>query len=50
VLVRSALEGLLSANIALPQPHGQGLDAVEFCRILSGRSTGSGLLNQEVPF
>jgi uncharacterized protein (TIGR03083 family) len=26
------------------------LDAVEFCRILSGRSTGSGLLNQEVPF
>lgn len=26
------------------------LDAVEFCRILSGRSSGSGLLNQEVPF
>ena len=26
------------------------LDAVEFCRILSGRGTGSGLLTQEVPF
>ncbi len=26
------------------------LDAVEFCRILSGRSGGSGLLSQEVPF
>jgi uncharacterized protein (TIGR03083 family) len=26
------------------------LDAVEFCRILSGRATGAGLLNQEVPF
>jgi hypothetical protein len=26
------------------------LDAVEFCRILSGRATGSGLLTQEVPF
>jgi uncharacterized protein (TIGR03083 family) len=26
------------------------LDAVEFCRILSGRSTGSGLLTTEVPF
>jgi len=26
------------------------LDAVEFCRILSGRSSGSGLLDQEVPF
>jgi uncharacterized protein (TIGR03083 family) len=26
------------------------LDAVEFCRILSGRATGSGLLNTEVPF
>ena len=26
------------------------LDAVEFCRILSGRSAGSGLLDQEVPF
>jgi uncharacterized protein (TIGR03083 family) len=27
-----------------------GLDAVEFCRILSGRATGDGLLLQEVPF
>jgi hypothetical protein len=26
------------------------VDAVEFCRILSGRGDGSGLLNQEVPF
>lgn len=26
------------------------LDAVEFCRILSGRATGEGLLTQEVPF
>jgi uncharacterized protein (TIGR03083 family) len=26
------------------------LDAVEFCRILSGRATGTGLLTQEVPF
>jgi len=26
------------------------LDAIEFCRILSGRATGSGLLDQEVPF
>ncbi len=26
------------------------VDAVEFCRILSGRATGAGLLTQEVPF
>jgi uncharacterized protein (TIGR03083 family) len=26
------------------------IDAVEFCRILSGRATGTGLLTQEVPF
>jgi uncharacterized protein (TIGR03083 family) len=26
------------------------LDAVEFCRILSGRAAGAGLLTQEVPF
>ncbi len=26
------------------------IDAVEFCRILSGRATGPGLLTQEVPF
>ena len=25
-------------------------DAVEFCRVLSGRGTGSGLLSQQVPF
>ena len=35
--------------------HGDGgeasrLDAVEFCRTLSGRATGAGLLTQEVPF
>jgi hypothetical protein len=26
------------------------LDAVEFCRLLSGRGTGPGLLGQQVPF
>lgn len=26
------------------------LDAVEFCRVLSGRGSGSGLLSQQVPF
>ncbi len=26
------------------------LDAVEFCRVLSGRGTGAGLLGQQVPF
>jgi len=26
------------------------IDAVEFCRVLSGRATGVGLLSQEVPF
>jgi uncharacterized protein (TIGR03083 family) len=26
------------------------LDAIEFCRVLSGRGTGSGLLDTEVPF
>ena len=26
------------------------IDAVEFCRILSGRATGTGLLDQKVPF
>jgi hypothetical protein len=26
------------------------LDAVEFCRILSGRAKGTGLLSTEVPF
>jgi uncharacterized protein (TIGR03083 family) len=32
--------------------HGEAisLDAVELCRILSGRTTGAGLLTQEVPF
>ena len=32
--------------------HGEdiALDAVEFCRILSGRAAGTGLLTQEVPF
>jgi uncharacterized protein (TIGR03083 family) len=32
------------------QGEGYDLDAVEFCRILSGRSHGEGLLRQEVPF
>ena len=26
------------------------IDAVEFCRVLSGRADGAGLLTQEVPF
>jgi hypothetical protein len=26
------------------------IDAIEFCRILSGRASGAGLLTQEVPF
>jgi len=26
------------------------LDAIEYCRILSGRAAGTGLLTQEVPF
>ncbi|MGQ0618068.1 MAG: hypothetical protein ACT4PW_13950 [Acidimicrobiia bacterium] len=26
------------------------LDAVEFCRVLSGRGSGDGLLAEEVPF
>lgn len=26
------------------------IDAIEFCRILSGRASGDGLLTQEVPF
>ncbi len=26
------------------------LDAVEFCRVLSGRGTGEGLLGEQVPF
>jgi uncharacterized protein (TIGR03083 family) len=32
--------------------HGEAitLDAVEFCRIISGRAAGTGLLTQEVPF
>jgi hypothetical protein len=32
--------------------HGEQLrlDAVEFCRILSGRGSGTGLLTHEVPF
>jgi hypothetical protein len=36
----------------LPLSGGEGVtcDAVEFCRILSGRATGTGLLAQPVPF
>jgi uncharacterized protein (TIGR03083 family) len=45
------LEGPAGGTFA----HGRGgeeitLDAIEFCRILSGRATGAGLLTQEVPF
>jgi uncharacterized protein (TIGR03083 family) len=32
------------------RPDGLELDAVEFCRVLSGRGTAGGLLAQEVPF
>jgi uncharacterized protein (TIGR03083 family) len=41
--------GLLSATAAEPEPSWT-LDAVEFCRILSGRGAGEGLLGTRVPF
>jgi hypothetical protein len=46
-----ALDGPAGGNftqgVGGDKPH---LDAVEFCRILSGRSSGLGPLEQEVPF
>jgi uncharacterized protein (TIGR03083 family) len=41
-----------AAGGAFTSGHGEHItiDAVEFCRILSGRATGTGLLAQEVPF
>jgi len=45
------LDGAAGGNYTLGTggPHLQ-LDAVEFCRVLSGRGTGDGLLAQQVPF
>ena len=45
------LEGLAGGNYATDDP-GETItiDAVEFCRTVSGRAPGSGLLTQEVPF
>jgi len=39
--------GTWSSGVDGPQVE---LDAVEFCRVLSGRETGTGLLATEVPF
>ena len=46
------LRGSAGGNFIGESDQGEGydLDAVEFCRILSGRSHGEGLLGQEVPF
>jgi len=33
-----------------PEGEEMGLDAIEFCRILSGRAAGSGLLDADIPF
>jgi uncharacterized protein (TIGR03083 family) len=46
-----ALEGP-AGGIFAQGPHGDEIviDAVEFCRVLSGRGHGSGLLSQKVPF
>ncbi|MEY2566286.1 MAG: hypothetical protein QOE35_815 [Actinomycetota bacterium] len=56
-LVLAGPAGGTYTSADLPAPPGGGdsgehlgLDAVEFCRILSGRGTGSGLLAQGVPF
>jgi len=45
------LEGLAGGNYATDDP-GETItiDAVEFCRTVSGRAPGTGLLTQEVPF
>lgn len=46
------LEGPAGGTFASASPGGETItvDAVEFCRILSGRGHGEGLLAQEVPF
>jgi hypothetical protein len=46
------LRGSAGGNFIGESDKGEGydLDAVEFCRTLSGRSHGEGLLGQEVPF
>ncbi|MDQ3108219.1 MAG: maleylpyruvate isomerase family mycothiol-dependent enzyme [Actinomycetota bacterium] len=46
------LEGLAGGTFTTGPGTGETLtlDAVEFCRILSGRASGTGLLTQEVPF
>jgi hypothetical protein len=45
------LEGVAGGSFAQGQ-RGEAirLDAVEFCRVLSGRGHGAGLLSQKVPF
>lgn len=50
--VTLTLTGPAGGTFAAPgeDPELIELDAVEFCRIVSGRSTGAGLLNHEVPF
>jgi uncharacterized protein (TIGR03083 family) len=50
--VTLTLTGPAGGTFAAPgeDPEQIELDAVEFCRIVSGRSTGAGLLNHEVPF
>jgi uncharacterized protein (TIGR03083 family) len=45
------LQGAAGGSFAQGQRGEQmSLDAVEFCRVLSGRGQGSGLLSQKVPF
>ena len=45
------LEGVAGGTFAQGQTREEiRLDAVEFCRVLSGRGQGSGLLSQKVPF
>jgi uncharacterized protein (TIGR03083 family) len=46
------LTGPLDATYVAGDGHGEPItiDAVDFCRTISGRAPGSGLLNQEVPF
>ncbi|HVM53204.1 MAG TPA: maleylpyruvate isomerase family mycothiol-dependent enzyme [Acidimicrobiales bacterium] len=42
--------GVFSGGGPVPEPDRLELDAVEFCRIVSGRATGTGLLTTFVPF
>jgi uncharacterized protein (TIGR03083 family) len=48
---RLILDGAAGGEFVHAEPIDElRLDAIEFCRILSGRGAGPGLLNQEVPF